>query len=244
MFRLLVLQDAGLSSFSAAGDTSASPLAFPTALKSDYKLHPYYHIPKKNFLVFMPPFDGMTHLAYGLPVTTKFNSSLSKFRNIFLQANLQPEDVQPLRNIAYHLLRIASSWDPHGYDSKLYASDLLRPLSTRFLVVDTVWCICEALGPPMQKHVWWPLFMSKLPTVLPRELIPISEARAKRFHLVEQIFHAFEIYRSGRRPEPMEIIQIQREIFQYPCSHYDFREPRWDPWRADDKSFKEAHETD
>lgn len=105
-------------------------------------------------------------------------------------------------------------------------------LGRRFLVADYLWCICEVIGPAMQKQAWWGNLMEKYLDVS----IVASRFQRKsgnRALIIKRLIDALLIYRAGERPHACEVVTLKQEILCKANRPERFKSPAWDPWRMD-----------
>ncbi|KAL8433587.1 hypothetical protein Efla_000731 [Eimeria flavescens] len=204
-----------------------------------YEAHPFYRTPDVPDTVAQAALQ-MVPVFTILP-TMDLVEDLNTARAILAKPVVTASDVHELLSCGQKIIHYATAHMSRPL-AGTKSSQFLPRLSMRFLVADTLYCVCEVVGPAMNKSYWWDKLMSTMlaspPQWAPKYLG--SGLVASRRQLAERLISAFDHYRAGQRPAAREVVQMKQEIL---CGEYMFsvfKDFSWDPWREADKEFQES----
>ncbi|KAL8440107.1 hypothetical protein Efla_001988 [Eimeria flavescens] len=208
----------------------------------DYERHPFYRMPEVPESVAQAALEMVPDVT-GLPRSDGkiLAQELNTARIILAKPAVTASDVQALLNCATRLIDFASAHMSKPLRGRK-CSDFLKGLSMRFFVADTLYCVCDVVGPAIKKGLWWDKLMSQMlaPSPMWSPKYMGSGLVASRRQLAERLISAFDLYSAGRRPAAREVVQMKQEIF---CGDYvipEFKDFWWNPWREADKEFQES----
>lgn len=214
----------------------AQPMATssPTLGRPDYAAHPYYRLPAAHPDVELIPLDVKRALIY-TGIGSGIAEKLHPIRTLLLKQQLSATEMQLLLKYGQRLISYAQKF----LTKKIAAAKLshaIEPLSRRFLVADALWCICSVLGPAMQKEKWWAQLLEKMANGLTARLQ--MEVLIAKDPFFCKLLAAMHLYRKGKRPSAKTVVLLKQSIFRPARSTREFKKPRWDPWRRDDRYFE------
>ncbi|KAL8430818.1 hypothetical protein ACSSS7_005701 [Eimeria intestinalis] len=220
---------------------STSSAAEAGADSPEERLHPYYRTPTVDPQYLSIPRFRPEDVTDPELVFTQAYSPLRKMRHLLGRATLGPAQLNELAELATRSLSSIFYLEraPTRNERPSLAA---RNLGRRFLLLDGVIATLEVLKVPVRGQ-WWDQITSVIPDdTLEDEAayIPRLSYEATRFNkkLIHKLHRALRILKTGRRISAKETIAIKRMLF---CSYYspnNFRSPRWEPWRQDDRDFQ------
>ncbi|CDJ53632.1 hypothetical protein EBH_0007990 [Eimeria brunetti] len=188
--------------------------------------HPSYRLPRAVDSQHLAPFDYQKALCH-TPLKT-LSVVLGPIRELLIKPQLHHDELQSLMDLGGLLVRNVFTLGKFLKEAYM-PYQLTEPLARRFVIADTLWCICEVIGPPMMKAYWWDHVMTRLFD------IPAFEEGVdlNPDHFVSRLISALKVYVTGGRPGPEQVIELKREIFCSQRSPYLFRSSAFDGWRHD-----------
>ena len=220
------------SGFSAGGGDSLQGARRATPFDSSQ--HPFYRLPAGHPKTPLKPFDGVYAMT-AMPPARGLACKLARVQQMFSKPRLCRNDFPDLMSLAYDLVRYATTRLATDLSGET-TYGLVAPLARRFLLLDSLWVICEVVGAPMNKGQWWDKLMETMPN--PQDISPPPRfPRRGWYYFVEQLIAALEIYRTGGRPAPEMVVEIKRKIVSKEVGHPLFQSHLWDLWRQLDKEF-------
>ncbi|CDJ43003.1 hypothetical protein, conserved [Eimeria tenella] len=202
----------------------------------DYEKHPFYRLPPAGPTMGIEPFDTDFALTIAAPAAGAA-AKLDPIRQIFLKPQISAQDMQQLVRLGEQLVAYAQKYLAKEISLKSNWR-LSESMARRFLVADALWCICNIVGPAMQRGQWWDQILGKIGghEALVDHVNSLSSPNGPTF--LARIVAALEQYKRGDRPAPREVVELKMRILRQPCVTEEFRRPQWDPWRNDDKHFR------
>ncbi|CDJ64542.1 WGS project CABT00000000 data, contig 2.18, related [Eimeria necatrix] len=111
-------------------------------------------------------------------------------------------------------------------------------LANRFLILDSLLCAIEVLGPAMVPHLWWDDLSRAIPSdVDPQHFQHHNETGWHLQELALRLSTAVTKLKKGHRLRPKETVNLKRELFCDELSPAAFRKRKWNSWRTDDDAF-------
>ncbi|KAL8433598.1 hypothetical protein Efla_000742 [Eimeria flavescens] len=193
---------------------------------------PFYHLPPRDPLLKVKPFEypGDTWA----PWLNSMWRGLLSTRRLLAQPRLNQASVERLMIIAGYLVRLGREKMPPVGDNRT-PKILVKALAYRYLLLDAVWAICEAIGPSMMKHSWWSDFaeqvVGELTDMTPR-FAALSRSAAYR-DLMTRLSDALSSFMRCIRPSLQEAQWLKWAIFCNPSAPAIFKRSSWDAWRSD-----------
>ncbi|KAL8448292.1 hypothetical protein Emed_003822 [Eimeria media] len=224
------LNQEGLSTSSAA-IAAAAPCAGP-------REHPYYRVPrvdprhrgKRRF-----EREAASSAAYAFANTYR---QLSTMRALLAQEQLSPTQLNELARLTAEILS-------HIYYHERQPTWLEKPsnstpiLGRRYLLLDSAVAALQVLDEPVAGE-WWERIMSVIPddslTIPFHSLARLQRSSPLLVDLMIKLHRALRTLKAGSRLLREETISLKRSLFFSPSAPRNFRNPRWDPWREDDKT--------
>ncbi|CDI86990.1 hypothetical protein, conserved [Eimeria praecox] len=122
-------------------------------------------------------------------------------------------------------------------------ADAVDVLGRRYLMLDSLVCAIQVLGPAMRAATWW----DKLVSVIPADVVLADRSfpyqRSQHYTaLAKRLSAAIKVLKSGVRPDAGETVSLKRELFGINSTHPEFRRARWDAWRRQDKEARGRRE--
>ena len=217
-------------------DTETLSLSPKRITQANYETHPYYRIPTRDpSISILLKFDGLAQdkrNIVGVLQKYPLDCTLALIRDIFSKDLIGLEDIKKLVAAADKLLCYASVWKDDTYRLIEAPNKAVYMVARQLLLVDALWCICEVIGPGMERDQWWGSLMRKVK--IPENFLVSTKGREGMRPFLRRAALAFEENSAGRRPSAREIVGLKRQIFKFPCIHSQFTTPRWNAWRKDD----------
>ncbi|KAL8452070.1 hypothetical protein Emed_001611 [Eimeria media] len=192
------------------------PASIPRAFNPDAPLHPAHHN------LSLPSLLVALHELYSLSTLT----------------SRQVEEMLSTLESLVHFSKFTVRFN----FTHLYASGVASRLSLYVLILDSVVAAREILGDHMQFKLWF----DKFAKIFKPDFI-YQATKAKFTHqatfywkLVGRLRAALRIYKKGVRPPEKDIILYKRMIFCSSMSPPSFIHRDYEPWRSDDRSYREA----
>ncbi|CDI82701.1 hypothetical protein, conserved [Eimeria acervulina] len=204
------------------------------------KEHPFVHLPTLEVTV-PPVFCSVdvkravsTYCGKRNPVPL-----LRKARRLLVQPCLGLAQIMELVGTVEDLITHAVSYAHHRCDvTKMIASRAAERLAFRFLILETVVSTLIVLHQTPDPSAWKQLtdaISHAVPTPTPRAYF----AGRNRFFttLAADLSSAIQILKTGRRPDPEDLLDIKLKLFCHKYSPPRLKEGDFDEWRADNESF-------
>ena len=201
----------------------------------DIRRHPFVRLPLVNprdiRRRFREQFALSLHFGRSSPM-----QSYTTMRRLFAKASLTPEDVEMLMTEA-ELLASYAAVKLSNPLKKRTANYLFVKLSYLFMAFDHLVCAVELLGEKMNTVKWWAQFVKKFDT----DFFLSEPARMERTEelskLVNRLSAALAIYKEGKRPPVMEVIELKRAVLTQQYRGSQLSNPLWKLWVQDDIEF-------
>ncbi|KAL8443906.1 hypothetical protein Emed_006501 [Eimeria media] len=234
-------QDDEQASTSAAATAEVAVRSVPSPYLHQPDMHPFIRLPAVPTGLFVEPVDP---LVLDPEATTSFVSRglLGLMRELLAKPMLTPTDARALMETSAYLVSFAEArlkkdlFEPH-------TAHLIRHAGLFFMVVDAVVCAYRVVGLQPATFRWWNKFIESFPGQLdirkPRK--SSRKSIAFNYKLIKGIAEALEVYKTGARPPGELVLKLKRMLLCTPHSQAYFRAARWDPWREDDKKYRESH---
>ncbi|CDJ32509.1 uncharacterized protein EMH_0044350 [Eimeria mitis] len=112
-------------------------------------------------------------------------------------------------------------------------------LGTYFLMFDYLLAAIQVLYTSIKLPPWWKTFINSFDSDYYFSDPNPTCRESARFNtrLANSLIAAIKIYKMGVRPSAHFIIELKRQLFFGKHGPARFRDPQWDPWRADDINF-------
>lgn len=112
-------------------------------------------------------------------------------------------------------------------------------LGRAFLLLDTLYCAVQVLGPNAKSAEWWPKMMEHLSPLMVTS-VSIGNNRSascKYIDICRRLLIALRTYRTGFRPSAEVVVGLKRSLF---CDLGIFKQTAvsWERWRRDELSWK------
>ncbi|KAL8440886.1 hypothetical protein Emag_007643 [Eimeria magna] len=222
----------------ASAGAETGPEKAPTSnIHHNLCLHPFVRLP------FVPQNAVRRELRLvGVATIPHLKGSLVKMllvvRNLFAKSVLGIKDVELLMGTAEMLMRYATvKLQPRRWPDN--AAEIARQAGILFMVLDTLICACQVLGPKAKATRWWNIFAEGFCTEsLLREPLDFTSNSTYNHKLARRLLAAIDIYKTGARPDFREVIALKRMLLCSPFSPAYFKGSRWAAWRLDDETFR------
>lgn len=115
-------------------------------------------------------------------------------------------------------------------------SEVNRYFAVQFLIADFLYCVCALEPVQMETNVWWSKVMTSM-LAPPRMWFPPQTSGGPRSPsgLAMRFVHAFELYRRGERPDPVDVVKLKHDIFFAERTKWQFTNRVWNSFRADNR---------
>lgn len=194
--------------------------------------HPYWRLPKVSQRLEHKRFSWEKALFSNC--REKLVDLLMPVRELLAKPELEEKELATLMQLGEKLLNEAVWSTTIGTGSDI-SWKVAQGLGRRFLVADYLWCICEVVGPPMEKDAWWGKLMGKYLHIGYLKSYASSKSRGLSY-LVRRFISALDEYRKGKRPQPRDVVMLKQAIFFKLHRRSWFRDPSWEPWRQDNNA--------
>ncbi|KAL8439020.1 hypothetical protein Efla_002429 [Eimeria flavescens] len=166
---------------------------------------------------------------------------LSRIRERLLKPALDAGEVEQLMLETEKLVRMTLARLPQQSSPKALWH-WVHHLGTFFLILDAVVSVRQLLGPRMAASEWWDHLVNCLPMDYPPPEVPADANKLNKFryNLVSRLLAAIKIYKTGKRPDLQEVLELKRMLLCTRHSISYFKDRRFDPWRSDDAKFCQA----
>ncbi|KAL8272813.1 hypothetical protein Esti_003252 [Eimeria stiedai] len=224
----------------SAGAGTDAVKTTPSDVYTRLCLHPFVRLP------FVPQSAVRREFNLVSPTTPHLKGSPAKMlkvmRDLFAKSVLNERDVDSLMCTVEMLVRYATV----HLQTRTWRGDpaiIARQAGVSFLILDSVVCAFQVLGPTMKARKWWNSFAEGFCTEqrfpkLARGHRPTLTHNQK---LARRLLAAIAIYKTGARPDLMEVITLKRMLLCSPLSPPYFKGSPWDVWRRDDDAFTASH---
>ncbi|CDJ37551.1 hypothetical protein, conserved [Eimeria tenella] len=151
-------------------------------------------------------------------------TSFAKLRITEREANGIIIESQRIVNHLFNFHKSAVPWRS--------ASKAVLTLGLRYLMLDSLLCAVDLLGPAMDAPQWWPKLIKLIPTKIAIADLRLQLNRSKYYALLaERLSAASESIKNGQRPGAKETVALKRDLFCTEMSLPLFKKPQWDIWR-------------
>lgn len=195
-----------------------------------HQVHPYYRLPARSPSPDLDPFDWQNALEARVPYL-HIVESMQDVRSLLRKARLEVRDMRFLKAAAFCLVGYAA--ETARTTKGIGMTGARFKLTMLFLVLDTLHCVCDAVGGLMNKEMWWGRMLQSLHMpdqyALGRSQSPHDPAPV----FMRQLIRALRTYQSGDRPTADVVVGLMQQIFYHPGIHPKFLTRRWDSWRWD-----------
>ncbi|CDI75842.1 hypothetical protein EPH_0006390 [Eimeria praecox] len=124
---------------------------------------------------------------------------------------------------------------------------MLRPLhgvvtiGRHFLILDAIVSALHVLEVAPLSCTWWEAFIQCFDAEYryPEPHSRTQDSGRVNINIANRMLAAMSLYKRGYRPAPEEIIDVKKTLFFSPFVPSRFRDPKWDPWRADHELFEQ-----
>lgn len=206
-----------------------------------------------------PEGDLRNHPFYRLPVVTPGISdkyfdkaaadAISYVRKRPLHSIVIIKDLLEKRELSKHQFEVIVRETERLYGFAMCKLPLVVPYSQParvawilgrvFVLLDTLYCAIQVLGPNAKSAEWWPLLMDRLSPLM-HKYIPVCSNRSascKYIDLCRRLIIALRTYRTGSRPSADVVVGLKRSLF---CDIGIFKQTgvSWERWRKDELSWK------
>ncbi|CDJ49856.1 hypothetical protein, conserved [Eimeria brunetti] len=241
------LDEKSADSFTVSAIEGSAPAAAAEAASSgggkpcgaeNIRLHPFVHLPVVNPRDIPRSFRPQFALSHDLRIMSPMES-YTTMRKLFAKASLTSRDAESLIREAELLSNYARIKLGRPY-KRVTASYLFKKLSSVFMVFDHLVCTIEVLGDKMDTNSWWAEFVQQFRTDF---LFPDEAGKEKTKALnkvVNRLSSALSVYKTGKRPELKEIIELKRIILSMPYKRSQSSHRLWKLWIQDDKKFSSS----
>ncbi|CDJ29804.1 uncharacterized protein EMH_0052850 [Eimeria mitis] len=159
---------------------------------------------------------------------------LRQARELLSQSCLSPTQMKSLARVTEMLIDYAVT-RLHSSLSGYQPSRAVERLGIRFLLLDVVVSTLTVLGQKPDPGPW-KIFTDAIGHGAP--LTGTGRLRRGRPNIsvirARELSRAIQILKTGKRPEPSDLVQIKRMLFCWTSSPTYFRRGEFDPWREDD----------
>ncbi|KAL8439022.1 hypothetical protein Efla_002431 [Eimeria flavescens] len=117
---------------------------------------------------------------------------------------------------------------------------IVRQLGRSSVVLEAVMSVRRLLRPHGHVTKWWRKLLATIPTDYKVKEALLTADPQRKFHckLVKRLLATIEIYKTGGRPHPSEVLQLKRMLFCSKLITIYFRSSPWRAWRMDDEEFR------
>lgn len=215
-----------------AGNSSAQ------APQKDLKTHPFYRLPLIPPCEVKSTFHVERVFSKSRPVLGSIGPLLT-IQSQLKQPTLHWLEVQTLMTAVERQVALALQ-HPQSRDQRRPPSVVAEILAEAVLVVDSVHSACQAVGPKAGCEKWWPEFMEAMDPRWRFQPADLANPRARRnVEIANMLNSAMQAYWARIRPPASFLVPLKQLILCPPMCR-KFSAIRWDPWRLDDKEWKES----
>ncbi|KAL8440885.1 hypothetical protein Emag_007642 [Eimeria magna] len=204
--------------------------------------HPFFRLPKILPRAIRRKFRLTEVYRGGFSGTSCFQM-LQKMRELFLKPVLGPEDVEELLRASESLVLYTRGHVVRERLTRLTPIRIIRQLGLHFMILDSLVCARQLLGPDMVPEQWWDALAGVFSTdyvVQPYE--KAKEATKHNYSLIAGLRAAVELLKTGVRPSAAEIVKLKKMLFCSPYSAARFKDSQWNCWRQDAEMYARTHE--
>ncbi|CDJ68362.1 hypothetical protein, conserved [Eimeria necatrix] len=193
-------------------------------------LHPFYKLPVLEANAIVRKFCAVN--AFGHTILLVHPSSALRFmQTSFAKQRINEREANGIiiesQRIVNHLFNFHRSAVPWRSASKAVLT-----LGLRYLMLDSLLCAIDLLGPAMDAPQWWTKLVKSIPTKIAIKDLRLQLNRSKHYALLaERLSAASEAIKRGLRPGARETVALKRDLFCTELSLPLFKKPQWDIWR-------------
>ncbi|KAL8425878.1 hypothetical protein Efla_007751 [Eimeria flavescens] len=231
--------EAGASSGEFGGSSDTGQPGTSAAGVAAFREHAFYRTPTvlpqyRDLKLFNPEATRSFGLAFTQPLRR-----LLDLRKKLSQDTLSPAQLSELADRSTELLAYLYHYEDYpAMDRRNHLA--VRTLGMRYLILDAIVCALQVLGVPIEGP-WWNAITRRIPDEAAKlsGFRPYPRQRAQTFHheLLRKLVAALQTLKTGNRLSRDETIALKRMLFCSEFSPANFKRPRWNPWRQDDKDF-------
>ena len=199
------------------------------------ELHLFYRIPRVDSSAITTVFSTTSAFTSVRLLTVPYYGILA-LRNFLSKEAVVEKEVTAAIRAAERLVNCLTHFhlEPVSY---LRPHEVCRILGMRFLALDALLALSEALGPSMHVKEWWGKLVQNMPCdVRFKFLVEKSAHQNPNACLALRLSRAIACLKHGSRLDARETVELKQSLF---CSEYSpsfFKKPKWKPWREDDAS--------
>lgn len=222
------------SQTSPASDGLASSSASPP--RKPLETHPFYRVPDVATADIPRDFSLVKARLHGFNVAHP-NPVLLTLHTLLKKQTLDRREAEHLVTATERLVGFALQHFKQNIWA-LRSGRAVEHVGFAFLIVDTVFSACEALGSKSHRQEWWPEFMeSVMPIGMPAGIHSSSSVQSAM--RLANLTSLLETYKSGTRPEAYIVVSLKQLLI---CSGMfsRFRAGFWNDWRADDREWNDS----
>ncbi|KAL8441333.1 hypothetical protein Emag_007270 [Eimeria magna] len=221
-------------------DTLSKLLATPTPMSrgAGPSTHPFFRLPRVLPGAVRRTFNAELPVSPSVPWYSLV-SLLDKARKIYAKPSLNTDEVEDLM-ITLETLANITLRRTVGEISAAKAMHLVaRQVGQAFMIMDALVSGIQILGPHMVPGKWWFRIADHYTTDYTLPPVPKSVPPGYWGNrlAIERILPAMKTLITGVRPPAKDIVELKQLLLCFQHSPSFFREPRWDPWRADNARF-------
>ncbi|CDJ52209.1 hypothetical protein EBH_0047780 [Eimeria brunetti] len=199
-------------------------------------VHPFVRLPKRQVKKVPEAFriNLRRAVATGVGIRNPV-PLLQRAHDLLLQEVLLPGHVGDLARVAEDLIVHAVNYQQQDL-SQLQASRVVERMGMRFLVLDAVVSAFIVIGQEPEEEPW-KLLTNAISHAVPRpaQVRPATGRPNVSSNRVQELTRAMQILKTGKRPNPEDLLSIKRMLFCSPSCPLGFRKDEFDRWREDDK---------
>ncbi|CDI87990.1 hypothetical protein EPH_0023290 [Eimeria praecox] len=231
---------AGASAPSTAAEVSSATAA--ALLRTDWILkHPYVHLPVLEEGV-KPPDIVLSASKFGKIRGLSLHEILLSLRHLFTKQTLNQDEANFL--VTYvHDLAMASAAGAREAKRLIRPSHGLTNIGRHFLILDAMVSALNVLGVSRTSCPWWEDFAGCFDANY-RYTEPglrAHDSGRANVTLANRLLAAISVYKGGKRPPPMEVVDLKRTLFFSPYGSTAFKGSKWEPWRSDHLRFEREY---
>ncbi|KAL8451207.1 hypothetical protein Emag_002826 [Eimeria magna] len=194
---------------------------------------PFYRVPSRDPALHLPPFDYDAPDIWA-PASNALVRALVQARNILVQQSLDLTDLERLTLLAAHLVRLGKEAMPR-IPCEHAKAEMVRALACRFLLLDCLWAVCEAVGPSMDRNKWWPIFSESVVGGSAEKQARKRRRKPARSRekLESELREALLKFKRGVRPTTDEALALKEALFVGPSAPVPFKGLSWNTLKRD-----------
>ncbi|KAL8429753.1 hypothetical protein ACSSS7_006369 [Eimeria intestinalis] len=174
-----------------------------------------------------------------------YSHLLLQMHDLFLKPALGPDEVEELMCAAELLLCFVYYHPSNGLQPPFSPAHIVRYLGPRLFILDYLFCARQLVGMQTISDEGWQAITLDIQSDFPKIQQPHASASARthyNYDLAKRLAAAVSLLKSGVRPGAEELVDLKRMLLCSPNADPRYKAPRWDPWRADDAQYAQAHE--